>query len=169
MRHVKTAVVALLLACATVGSAQTPVRPDFSGTWAFDADRSMAPGPNGRIVIAKMLGDQVTVAQDAITLKLTITIGGEEVRAAYKLDGSATTNVSSEGGQDVAIVSRATWEDRKLVITSTSTSDVKGKPVTIETKRVLWIDEKGGLILDRSGTPVSEVTPSRSVYKKVGR
>jgi hypothetical protein len=52
-------------------------------------------------------------------------------------------------------------------VRSTSTSEVQGRPVTTETKRAFWIDPDGNLILDRSGTPVSEVPASRSVYKKV--
>jgi hypothetical protein len=116
-----------------------------------------------------MLGDRVMVAQDAATLKFSITFMGAQVLAEYKLDGSASTNISSDGGKDVPVISHVSWEGDKLIIMSTSTSDVKGAQVTIETKRVIWIDDKGGLIVDRSGTPLTEVTPSRSVYKKVVR
>ena len=38
--------------------------------------------------------------------------------------------------------------------------------VTVETRRVLWIDTGGDLIVERTGTPASQVTASRSVYRK---
>ena len=38
---------------------------------------------------------------------------------------------------------------------------------TIETRRVLWLDKDGTLVIERTGTPASEVTPSRSVYTRV--
>jgi hypothetical protein len=53
------------------------------------------------------------------------------------------------------------------VIVSTSTAIVKGQDVTIETRRVLWLDGGGNLIIERTGTPASEVTPSRSVYTRI--
>ena len=52
------------------------------------------------------------------------------------------------------------------MIVSTSTATVKGQILTIETRRVLWIDRDGNLIIERTGTPASEVTPSRSVYTR---
>jgi hypothetical protein len=32
---------------------------------------------------------------------------------------------------------------------------------------VIWIDKAGDLIIERSGTPATQVTPSRSVYRRV--
>jgi hypothetical protein len=64
------------------------------------------------------------------------------------------------------VTSRASVKADRLVISSTSTSDEKGKPVTIETTRVLWIDNAGDLIIERSGTPERLVTRSRSVYTR---
>ena len=49
---------------------------------------------------------------------------------------------------------------------ASSTSEVNGTPVTTETKRVFWLDTDGNLILDRSGTPASEVPTMRSVYRR---
>jgi hypothetical protein len=83
------------------------------------------------------------------------------------LDGSESRNLSSERGKpDVTVTSKATWEDGKLIVRSTSTTDVNGTSVTTETKRVFWIDADGNLILERSGTPVSEVPATRSIYKR---
>jgi hypothetical protein len=148
---------------------QVQARTDFSGTWTFDEARSSQTRPGGHVVIAKLLGDEVTIRQDAKEMRLAIRIGSATVEAAYTLDGSESRNPSSEGGgkPDVVVTSRATWEDGRLVIRSTSTAEVEGKAITTETKRVLWIDATGRLILDRSGTPESEVASSRSVYTRV--
>ena len=53
------------------------------------------------------------------------------------------------------------------MIVSTSAAVVKGQDVTIETRRVIWLDGAGNLIIERTGTPASEVTPSRSVYRRI--
>ena len=157
---------AMTLLCLAMSPAQA--RPDFSGTWTFDGARSSQTLPGGGVIIAKLLGDEVTIQQDAGRMSLAIRIGSRRVDAVYALDGSESRNPSSEGGgkPDVDVISRASWEDGKLVIVSTSTSDVQCRSIAVETKRVLWIDGEGRLILDRSGTPVSEVPTSRSVYAR---
>jgi len=160
-------VVHLLLIAALVVAQSAPVR-DFSGTWSFDEARSTQTLPGGRKVIAKLLGDEVTIRQSPSEMQLSIRIGEAHVDAVYALDGSASLNQSSEGSgrPDVTVMSRAAWEDGKLVIRSTSTTEALGRPVTTETRRVFWIDSDGSLILDRSGTPASEVPTSRSVYHR---
>ena len=156
-------IAALLIATAALAQG----RPNFAGTWKFDSDKSMQAGPGNHYVVAKMLGDEFTATQDDTTLTLIIKIGTAQVTAFYKLDGSESKNMSPEKGGDVAVISHCTWDAQKLVILSTSTSDVKSQPVTLETKRVLFLDTDGSLVMDRSGAPGSEITPSRSVYKRV--
>ena len=165
--------VVLLILFAASGAAAQPsramTRPDFSGAWVFDQAKSAQPGPDGTVVLAAMLGDEFTARQDAVSLALTIRSGNLRVDAAYKLDGSESRNMSPgpSGQLDVEVVSRASWENGKLVIASNSVSVLEGKQVPIETRRVLWIDAGGSLIIERTGTPVSQVQPSRSVYRKV--
>src|SRR6185436_8871151 len=147
----------LLLLLTVLGPQQAPI--NFSGTWAFDEARSSQKQPGGHLVIAKLLGDEVTIRQDQSVMRLAIRIGPSTVDAEYALDGSESRNLSSEGGgkPDVTVISRATWEDGKLVIRSSSTSEAQGRAVTTETKRVLSVDADGSLILDRTGTPASEI------------
>jgi hypothetical protein len=151
---------AWLAGLAAIGApAQT--HPDFSGRWTFDRARSAEPW-NGRIVIAAILGDQCDATQDAASLKLAITVGGQKVTAVYTFDGESR-NLSPG---DIPVTSRTSWDGARLVIASTSAAIVKGQDVTIETRRVMWIDGAGNLIIERTGTPASEVTPSRSVYTR---
>jgi protein TonB len=143
-------------------------RPNFSGTWVFDRTKSMQPGPDGRIVLAPMLGDEFDAHQDAKALTLTIRTGALTVNAVYALDGSESRNVSpgTRGEPDITVLSRASWDGNRLVILTTSTSTEKGQEVTVETKRVISLDDESNLIIERTGTPPTLVKPSRSVYRK---
>ena len=163
----------VLLMLVAVGAAAQPApakaRPDFSGTWAFDQMKSAQPGPDGKVMLAAMLGDEFIARQDSVTLAFTITAGSLRVEAAYKLDGSESRNTSpgAYGQPAVDVISRASWEGDTLVIVSSSVSVLLGQHVPIQTRRVLRIDPGGNLIIERTGTPVSEVPPTRGVYRKV--
>lgn len=143
-------------------------RPNFSGTWVFDRTKSTQPGPDGRVVVAPMLGDEFDAQQDAKTLALRIKTGALTVDAVYALHGSETRNLSpGAGGQpDIPVLSRASWDGDRLIILSTSKSSERGAEVTVETKRVIWLDDESNLIIERTGTPAPLVKPSRSVYGK---
>ena len=54
----------------------------------------------------------------------------------------------------------------RLIIDSKSVASEKGVTVTVDTRRVLSLDSEGNLIVERTGTPASLVTPSRSVYRR---
>ena len=142
---------------------------DFSGRWEFDREKTMQPGPDGRIVLAAMLGDAVVVKQDAKTITFTIDTGGLLVKAAYNLDGSESRNISPGPPEqpEIPVTSRSWWDGKRLVILSKSTTIEQGVAVTVESRRVVWIDADGNLIVERTGTPASLVTPSRSVYRRI--
>jgi hypothetical protein len=158
------------VAAASVAAQPAPAkaRPDFSGTWTFDQMKSAQPGPDGKVVLAAMLGDEFTATQDPVSLVLAIKAGGARVSVTYKLDGTDSRNMSpgAFGQPAVEVISRSSWEGDRLVIKSSSVSVLSGKSVPVETRRVLWIDAAGSLVVERTGTPVSEVQPSRSVYRK---
>jgi hypothetical protein len=148
----------------TGAGAAAQERPNLSGTWTFDQEKSMKPGPDGRVVLAAMLGEEFVALQTSTSLTLRITFQGDLVVAVYDLTGKESENLSPG---DIKVTSRASWAGEKLVIESTSAGTADGKPVTIATKRIIWIDETGDLIVERSGTPASQVTPSRSVYRRL--
>jgi hypothetical protein len=141
--------------------AQRP--PDFSGSWIFDAQKTMKPDADGRVVLAAMLGDEFTALQTDTSLTLRIVANGQLVVAIYDLSGKPTKNVSPG---DVDVTSWTRWKGDRLIITSASVSDDNGKATKVETTRVLWIDDAGDLILERTGRPETHVTPSRSVYRR---
>jgi hypothetical protein len=152
---------ALLVLWQAPAATQPPT--DFSGTWTFDAEKTMKPGPDGRIVLAPMLGERVTVVQNARSITMRISVQGNVVVAVYDLTGAESRNVSPG---DITVISRTSWLGDRLIIESTSDGVDQGKPVTIRTTRVLSIDKAGDLIVERRGTPASAVTPSRSVYRR---
>jgi hypothetical protein len=158
----RTFSIVLLLLIATSVAAQSP--PDFTGTWTFDQEKSMTPGPDGRIVLAAMLGDEFVALQNRTSLTLRISFQGDLVVAVYDLTGKESENTSPG---DIVVKSRASWQGDKLVIDSTSEGVENGKPVTIRTRRVMWLNPAGDLILERSGTPATQVPASRSVYRRV--
>jgi hypothetical protein len=137
---------------------------DLSGTWKFDKAKTMRPGPDGRVVLAAMLGDQFVALQTEKSLTLRITFNGELVVAVYDLTGAETENLSPG---DISVKSRASWEGKKLLIDSSSQSLNNGQPTRVTTRRVIWIDDDGDLIVERSGTPATIVTASKSVYRRV--
>lgn len=155
---------ALALACLISAVVAPQATTDFSGTWTFDQAKTLKPGPDGKIVLAAMLGDQVVVQQDATSITLRITVQGDMVVAVYDLTGAESRNISPG---DVPVMSRASWKGDRLIIESSSEGEEQGRPVTIRTTRVLWVDKAGDLIVERTGTPSSAVTPSRSVYRRV--
>ncbi len=157
-------VIATLLAVLNGALVQSETRrPDFSGSWTFDAQKTMAPDKDGRIVLAAMLGEEFTAIQTGTSLTLRILNNGQLVVAVYDLTGRSSENVSPG---DIVVRSRAKWDGDRLLISSTSTSDDQGKPVTVETTRTLSIDSAGDVIIERTGSPASLVTPSRSVYRR---
>ncbi len=160
-------VLSVLCACAAGATAQD--RPDFSGKWAADRARSTRTGADGVVRMALMLGSEFTARQDATTLTLQITSGSVQVTAVYRLDGSESTNMSpgDAGHPAVAVVSRAAWNGARLVIRSTSTAQSDGKTLMIESVRTIFLDTDGTLVIDRTGTPASEVPETRSVYRRV--
>ncbi len=155
-----------LLLCLCAAAVPSQPRPDFSGAWEFDREKTMQqpPSADGRLVIAAMLGDEFAASQDDKALHLTIKAMGQTLNVTYALDGSESRNISPG---DIVVLSRARWDGDKLVIRSTSSSTEGGRPVTIETTRTLWLGKDSSLYMERTGTPASEVTPSTSIYKRV--
>jgi hypothetical protein len=152
---------ALIVTLTAAAPLQAP--PDLSGTWVFDQQKTMQPGPDGKIVLAAMLGERVVVQQTGTAITLRITFQGDVVVAVYDLTGAESKNVSPG---DISVLSRASWKEGRLVIDSTSESVQAGEPVRVKTTRVLFIDKAGDLIVERSGSPANVVTPSRSVYTR---
>lgn len=162
----RLSVLVLLLSIVQAQPAQQEsAKPDLSGEWTLDN----RPVPGAKGTPAAMLGERFVAKQDARVLTLTITAFGRSFEAVYNLDGSDSKLLSptSPGQPDEVIISHATWEGDRLVIKTKTAETVEGKSVEMETRRVMWIDARGVLLLERSGTPPDLVPTTTSAYRRV--
>jgi hypothetical protein len=129
MKRARTGIIAAaVFAMATMAMAQA--KPDFSGTWAPEADPAAAAGGGGRGMMGPM-----TVKQSPTELTVERQGRNGAMSTVYKLDGSETkiTMGQMEG------TASAKWDGNKLVIStkagenaSTQTWSVDGGVLTIE-------------------------------------
>ena len=162
---VVVAVALLGVACAKPG----PPKPNFSGTWNIDVEATKASAIAANMDGLALFMETFSAQQDAKVFSMKVELGPTVVNAAYKLDGSVSKNMSPPGAPDappIEVVSNAAWDGSTLVITSTSSSPSANGPVEVKSTRKLWLDAEGRLVIERTGTPITMVRPTRSVYKK---
>lgn len=156
--------------------AQTPpAHPDFSGIWVFDEPATGAVATVERKG-SLIFGEWFTARQNAkfLTLEITVAKGAAPVQAVYALDGSTTQNASppqTPGGAPIIVSASAKWVGEKLVIESRSQQPGgpgkdDPKVVDVVSRRTIWLDKEGRLVIDRDGTPKPVVPSTRSVYKR---
>src|SRR5829696_1972744 len=85
---------AVALICVLTAASPLQGRPDLSGTWVFNQEKTMQPGADGKIVLAAMLGERVFVQQSDTAITLRITFQGDIVVAVYDLTGAESKNIS---------------------------------------------------------------------------
>lgn len=174
---VRVAIATLSIAALAtpVTRAQTPKpRPDFSGTWIYDAAATDAVATPDRAATA-IFGLSFVARQDAKALAFDITVAPNTpvVQASYSLDGTPTKNVSPPqtiGAAPIVVTATAKWIDDKLTIESRSQQPGgrgRGAPAVVDvvSTRTIWLDSTGQrLVIDRDGTPKQVVASTRSVY-----
>lgn len=148
MKRARIGIIATaVLAVATMAFAQA--KPDFSGSWAPEADPAAAApagGGGGR----GMGGGPMTVKQTATELTVERQGRGGPTSTVYKLDGSETKITMGQMGEGSAT---AKWEGDKLVITT---------KVGENSNTQTWSLAGGALTIERTGGR----GPSKTVYKK---
>ena len=157
---------ALVLGAADL-SAQA--KPDFAGKWVLEPAAAAAPaagGGGGRGGgRGGGLGQALAVTQDATTVTLDYTAGGQNptpVKLVYKLDGSPNSNSVPARGEMVVQTSKAAWEGSTLVVTTTTANG--------EQKRVFALD--GGNLKITTTNPGNpnfgdgQPTTATATYKK---
>lgn len=159
--------VALVAGAASVFA---QAKPNFAGKWTLDpasAPAAPAGGPGGGGGRGGGrgggLGSELTITQDATTIKLDYVGGGRNpgpVSLTYRLDGSNSANTNAMGAEQV---SKAAWEGDKLVVTTAVTMG----GVSGEQKRTFSLE--GGTLVVETSQPGREGGPAmstRAVYKK---
>jgi hypothetical protein len=146
-------------------SATVLAQANFAGKWTMDP--ASAPDPaagGGRGGGRGMLGQEVTITQDAKTITLEYMGGGQNpapVKLVYMLDGSESKNTVMGRGGQMEQVSKATWSGQSLVVTTAMGAG--------EMKRTLSL--QGGNLVVETSAPGRDGGPgmnSKVTYKKAG-
>jgi len=161
MRRPNTLVTVAALAFLTASLA---AQANFAGKWTLDPASVPAPadGGGGRGGRGGMLGQELTVTQDAANLTLEYMGGGQNpapVKLVYKLDGTESKNMMMGRGGQMEQVSKAAWAGQSLVITTTTAAG--------ELKRTLSL--QGGALVVETAAPGRDGGPGTTTkvsYKK---
>jgi uncharacterized protein YcfJ len=157
MKRARIGVIAsAVLAVATIAFAQA--KPDFSGSWAPEADPAAAAPTGGGGGGRGMMAGPMTVKQTADTLTVERTAGENKIVSNYKLDGSESTNTMQGRGGAVEVKSVAKWDGSKLVITSKR----PGQDGAMVETTATWSVAGGVLTIENAGGR----GPSKQTYKK---
>lgn len=149
--------VAVLFAAGVMAQA----KPDFSGSWTLDAEKSVMPMRGGGGGGGRGGGGMaaVTIKIDGATMTSTREGMNGPVVTTYMLDGTESKNMQmGRGGQSEAVY-KSTWDGAKLVTTITT-----GNGTATETR---WLEADGTMVVEsnrtgRDGAPVT----TKLVYKK---
>ena len=154
-------------------------KPNFSGSWTREAPAGGAAAAGGGGGGARggggggqrggggggggfQCGMTCKITMDATTLKTERTQGEATVTATFKLDGSDSPNpgFARGGGEAPMIVSKATWNGDKLVISTTR--DMQGTAVTATQTLSL----EGGKLVVETNSGREGATPQKLTYTK---
>jgi hypothetical protein len=168
MRRITTTLSTVAVVLMTAGLL-AQANPNFAGKWTRDMTASPMPDPaagggrgGGRGFGGGGLGNDLNITQDAKTLTIEYTAGGQTpapVKLVYNLDGSESKNTITTGRGAQEQSAKAAWQSGKLVITTTT--NFNGNAV--ESTRTLSM-EGGNLVVEQSGRQGGAGT--KVVYKK---
>ena len=180
MKPMLIALVALTLTTGASWTAAADDKPNFSGTWTYDASKSQAPqGPAGRARAGGGGGGRnaaggrgaalgLTPPEGPVTITQTadqITIGAQTL----KFDGSPTTLGGRRGGgggggnRGGSGTAKAHWDGAKLVIETTI--EARGTSMTSNEVRTLAADGKEMIVERTVSTPRGEMK-AKQVFSK---
>ncbi len=155
------AVVFVVAASIALGAQK---KPDFSGTWTFDASKSevaqgaaggrMGGGPMEMTVVIRQTPEALVIEQNLRDNTRTLT---------YKLDGTESVNRGMRGA-DVKSTSR--WEGDTLVTEGTQTMSGPGGEMTIKSKEVRSIAADGTMVVQSTRETPRGTMNSKLVFKK---
>jgi hypothetical protein len=162
--------IALTAAALLVSAGLSAQAPNFAGKWTLVPPPDAAAGGGGGGKGGgkggggggAFCGMECTITQDAKALTVARMAGGAEVKATYNLDGSASKNSMSFGGNTVESTSTAKADGGKLVITTKQ----QGQAGEVTRTTTLSLDA-GNLKVETTG-PGREGTPQTTTqtYKK---
>lgn len=126
----KTSRIAMLLILAVSLSAFAAQRPEFSGIWIFNPDKSRNIGMMSQMQMTQTI-QQSSTALD-VTSNTTFQGNDQRMQTHYDLTGKPATNDSPMEGSSQTV---SNWDGEKIVTTWTSQGAVAGtKTVRTETR-----------------------------------
>ena len=157
--------VMLVLLINGMTNAQTG-KTNFSGTWAFNAEKSNLGDMGGR----GFGGGDMKVTQETNLLTVATTRpgrdGGDPVTTTmkYTLDGKESVNTSQRGDSK----STATWsaDGKTLTIKTARTIDMNGETRTMNSTEVWTLNGNALTIASTTTTPNGDRTTTRAYDKK---
>jgi hypothetical protein len=160
-----------LAVAASVALAQA--KPDFSGTWTLDVEKSTlgrggpegsAPGGRGpgghsgrrpdAMMVIKQTASELVIDQQANGLSNVITL---------KLDGSESLNTGPRGGE---VKSKARWDGAKLIVQSTQTMRTPNGERTLQTTETRLLAPDGTMVVERTADTPRGPRTQKLVFKK---
>lgn len=160
-RNSTRAVVAAAFVLGLTVSAFAQSKPDFSGAWTLDTEKSdpmRGPGGGGQMGPVTL-----KVTQTSTDLTIERSVGDRKTTAVYKLDGSESVNQGPRGGEQR---SKSRWEGSALVTESVQQMSTPGGDVTMEMKEARTLQDDGTmLVVTMTKGPRGENT-RKSVFKK---
>ncbi len=158
------AILALVVAAALAvpGIAVAQAKPDFSGKWVQDLEKSdpmRGPGGGGGPATPATL----TITQTAADLTIETTRGANTSKAVYKLDGTESVNAGARGGQ---AKTKSHFEGSTLVTEGTQTMTTPMGEMTMEMKEVRSIEADGTMLVQTTTKSPRGENTRKTVFKK---
>lgn len=124
----KVVVVGALVVLCVLKIASAGARPDFSGTWVLDKNRSFSnPAGLEQTLNVTHTGDQIKLDSKLVTAR-----GEQAISESYVLDGKESDFTPPSGPPAAKGKRTSTWlpQDRGILISDEITSDSPNGPVT---------------------------------------
>jgi hypothetical protein len=155
---------AALLAAFATAPALAQAKPDFSGAWKMNAEKSDPMGGGGGGGGGMMRDAVTTITQTATELTLVTKFGENSRTATYKLYGTESANPGLRGGETKT---KAKWDGATLVLEHVRNMSGPNGDMQMTSKEVrsLSADGKTMTVVTTSQGPNGEMT-RKMVYDK---
>jgi hypothetical protein len=164
----------MTIAFAVVASivAIAQAKPDLSGTWTLDFEKSATGGgpegggPGGRGPgghSGRRPDAKLMIKQTAGELSIDQQVNGLSNVVTLKLDGSESVNTGPRGGE---IKSKARWDGGKLIVQSTQTMRTPNGEQTMQTTEMRSLAPDGTMIVERTAETPRGPRTQKLVFRK---
>jgi hypothetical protein len=147
-------------------------KPDFSGTWILDVEKSATGGgPEGGAPGGRGPGGhsgrrpeaKLVIKQTAGELSIDQQVNGLSNVVTLRLDGSESVNTGPRGGE---VKSKARWDGGKLIVQSTQTLRSPNGERTLQTTETRSLAPDGTMIVERTAETPRGPRTQKLVFKK---